>query len=255
MNPVGDKQQSRRNCASLLGQSSDRFVCLKSSDVPKYSSYSSKKNMQAEDKLKLANIATSETKDSHDFSSTEFSAQKDRTQSRARMDNHVRLSRGHFNLWNFKRNRPNTISSEISSQSDTRSQRTRNLPIVRGWGMGPCTITCIAMAANVDYKTARDEAARLVGFHDQTGLHFSDAVPVLCSLGVKATLVSQVRTWDQIPKLAIVAIKFDRDVYHAIVFQRTRNGPFIYDSHNKKPVPPSTRYELSTEYPNMIMIS
>ena len=120
----------------------------------------------------------------------------------------------------------------------------RTIRVVEGWSEQGCTVTCIAMVANIPYAKARQAAIDTINWvPGESGIDFEEAQRVLKELGIKSRRYDQVDDWSELPDLAIASVKGSEGGLHAVVFVRSENGEFIFDCDNDGPVS-CDRYEL-----------
>lgn len=110
-----------------------------------------------------------------------------------------------------------------------------------------CVVSAIATVAGVDYRTARAKAAEIADFNGAGGMNYTDAGPVLDSLGVSNSRHMQ-HGWDSLPNLALITVHGRHsDAEHAVVFRRKNGQEYIYDRHNDGVIRHDSGYVLKED--------
>lgn len=120
-----------------------------------------------------------------------------------------------------------------------------------------CGIASVAAIARVPYSRAKQVAARL-RINAQDERLWSDTAPVrrlLSEFGFEAGPPVKFRSWDALPDLALLAIKWHlvkgRPFWHWVVFVRENGRPAVLDS--KKSLARNIRSDFGRMKPKWFM--
>jgi hypothetical protein len=102
-----------------------------------------------------------------------------------------------------------------------------------------CMVSCIAMAAGVDYDRALDAVHEVKASPEvYGGMVIPDAQAALAVLGMSTTQRYQEKSWADYPNMAIVGVHGPSNK-HAVFFRRKNGVERIYDCNYEGPRDPS----------------
>jgi hypothetical protein len=103
-----------------------------------------------------------------------------------------------------------------------------------------CTVTCVAMVANIPPEEAINAAKKYANYEEGQSMSMKRTYKTLKGLGIKAKM-----HWGKpiLPNIDYAVIKvYQRmdDVYHAVVYKKHRNGKsYVYDCNMNHPINPN----------------